>query len=956
MASRPEVDGLNAGYAALVLEQYLDNPASVSDEWRAVFESSELDELVAMQPGLARLLERFEPNGGNGHAVATPSPPAAPAPAAPAPAVVDDELLGGVAAATTLVKAFRMHGHLAARLDPLGSEPPGDPALEPERLIPELTPELQARIPASLLSLYVKGETLADALPRLREVYCGTIAYEIEHISDHEERIWLRQAIESGRYRQPLTDDERVRLLARLSQVEGMEQYLRRAFLGQKQFSIEGLDVMVPMLDESIELAADGGAHEVVIGMAHRGRLNVLAHVVGRPYEVILREFEGERTIEAVVASDEGGTGDVKYHLGADGTRATRAGEITVTLASNPSHLEAVDPVVEGRARAEQTDRSTPEGYHDPSIALPVLIHGDASFAGQGEVAETLNLQGLAGYSTGGTLHVIGNNQVGFTTDPSDGRSTRYSSDLAKGFDVPIIHVNADDPEAAMSVIRLAQAYRRRFGHDVVVDLVGYRRHGHNEQDEAAYTQPLLAAAIAAHPTVREQFAASLVEAGVIEREKADELFTEVHTQLRAAHEALKESFTAASVQQLPAEGRIPAGTADAVITAVPADRLQALNEQLLHVPDWFTPHPKLWKQLERRRTALEEGGIDWGQAEALAFASLLVDGIPVRITGQDTERGTFSHRHAVLHDVNSGATFTPMQHLDEASASFEIHNSPLSEYACVGFEYGYSTAAPEALVLWEAQFGDFVNGAQIIIDQFMSAGLSKWRETSRLTLLLPHGYEGNGPEHSSARLERFLQLAAQENIRIANCTTSAQYFHLVRRQALDASARPLIVMTPKGLLRLKQAGSTLADLAQGEFQPVIDDAHADREQVTRLVLCSGKVYYDIVGHEDRAAATRVAVARLEQLYPFPVEQAAVLLRSYPNVREVVWVQEEPQNMGAWRAIRHRLEEAKPDGVPLLYVGRPWRASPSEGYPTAHLREQDRIVRAALASSALSAA
>ncbi|HJX46216.1 MAG TPA: multifunctional oxoglutarate decarboxylase/oxoglutarate dehydrogenase thiamine pyrophosphate-binding subunit/dihydrolipoyllysine-residue succinyltransferase subunit, partial [Gaiellaceae bacterium] len=884
------------------------------------------------------------------------SPPAAPAPAAPAPVVVDDELLGGVAAATTLVKAFRMHGHLAARLDPLGSEPPGDPALEPERLIPELTPELQARIPASLLSLYVKGETLADALPRLREVYCGTIAYEIEHISDHEERIWLRQAIESGRYRQPLTDDERVRLLARLSQVEGMEQYLRRAFLGQKQFSIEGLDVMVPMLDESIELAADGGAHEVVIGMAHRGRLNVLAHVVGRPYEVILREFEGERTIEAVVASDEGGTGDVKYHLGADGTRATRAGEITVTLASNPSHLEAVDPVVEGRARAEQTDRSTPEGYHDPSIALPVLIHGDASFAGQGEVAETLNLQGLAGYSTGGTLHVIGNNQVGFTTDPSDGRSTRYSSDLAKGFDVPIIHVNADDPEAAMSVIRLAQAYRRRFGHDVVVDLVGYRRHGHNEQDEAAYTQPLLAAAIAAHPTVREQFAAHLVEAGVIEREKADELFTEVHTQLRAAHEALKESFTAASVQQLPAEGRIPAGTADAVITAVPADRLQALNEQLLHVPDWFTPHPKLWKQLERRRTALEEGGIDWGQAEALAFASLLVDGIPVRITGQDTERGTFSHRHAVLHDVNSGATFTPMQHLDEASASFEIHNSPLSEYACVGFEYGYSTAAPEALVLWEAQFGDFVNGAQIIIDQFMSAGLSKWRETSRLTLLLPHGYEGNGPEHSSARLERFLQLAAQENIRIANCTTSAQYFHLVRRQALDASARPLIVMTPKGLLRLKQAGSTLADLAQGEFQPVIDDAHADREQVTRLVLCSGKVYYDIVGHEDRAAATRVAVARLEQLYPFPVEQAAVLLRSYPNVREVVWVQEEPQNMGAWRAIRHRLEEAKPDGVPLLYVGRPWRASPSEGYPTAHLREQDRIVRAALASSALSAA
>jgi 2-oxoglutarate dehydrogenase complex dehydrogenase (E1) component-like enzyme len=371
-------------------------------------------------------------------------------------------------------------------------------------------------------------------------------------------------------------------------------------------------------------------------------------------------------------------------------------------------------------------------------------------------------------------------------------------------------------------------------------------------------------------------------------------------------------------------------------------------------VPDWFSPHPKLMKQLERRRDQLEGGGIDWGQAEALAFASLLVDGIPIRITGQDTERGTFSHRHAVLHDVNTGATFTPMQHLDEAAASFEIHNSPLSEYACLGFEYGYSAAAPEAIVLWEAQFGDFVNGAQIIVDQFIAAGLSKWGETSRLTLLLPHGYEGNGPEHSSARLERFLQLAAQENIRIANPTTSAQYFHLVRQQALDVTARPLILMTPKGLLRLKQASSTLAELAEGEFQPVIDDATADHERVTRLVLCQGKIYYDIVGHEDRARATSVAVARIEQLYPFPVEQAAALLRRYPNLREVVWAQEEPQNMGAWRPLRHRLEEAKPEGVPLLYVGRPWRASPSEGYPTAHLREQDRIVRAALAPSALS--
>ena len=952
----PEVDGLNTGYAALLLEQYLDNPSAVPSEWRALFESAP-EAVLQMQPGLARLLELIEEEGTNGHQpAAIGQPPAAPEPQAPvaAPgAEADGELIGGVAAAMSLVKAFRTHGHLAARIDPLGSEPPGDPALEPERLVPKLTPELMARIPARLLRLSVDAETLADAYPLLREIYCGPISYEIEHISDHEERVWLRQAIESGRYRRPLDAEQKLALLARLSQVEGMERYLRRAFLGQKQFSIEGLDVMVPMLDEAIEIASDEGAHEVVIGMAHRGRLNVLAHVIGRPYDVILREFEGERTIEAVVVSEEGGSGDVKYHLGAEGTRTTRAGEITVTLASNPSHLEAVDPVVEGRARAEQTDRSTREGYHDPVIALPVLIHGDASFAGQGEVAETLNLGGLAGYSTGGTLHLIANNQVGFTTDPDDGRSTRYSSDLAKGFDIPIIHVNADDPEAAISAIWLAMAYRRRFGHDVVVDLVGYRRHGHNEQDEAAYTQPLLAAAIAAHPTVRELYAASLVKLDALTQEQAVELESTVLAQIKAAHEALKETFGSAHA---PApDGRIPAGGTGEVVTAVAAAKLRELNEQLLRTPDWFTPHPKLMKQLERRRDTIEQGGIDWGQAEALAFASLLVDGIPVRLTGQDTERGTFSHRHAVLHDLDTGATFTPMQHLDEATASFEIHNSPLSEYACLGFEYGYSAAAPEALVLWEAQFGDFMNGAQIIIDQFISAGLSKWGESTRLTMLLPHGYEGNGPEHSSARLERFLQLAAQENMRIVNCTTSAQYFHLVRRQALEASARPLVVMTPKGLLRLKQAGSTLDDLSSGEFRPLIDDAGSKREAVTRLVLCQGKVYYDIVGHEDRERADTVAVARLEQLYPFPVEQAAELVHGYPNLRELVWVQEEPQNMGAWRAIRHRLEEAKPDGVVLLYVGRPWRASPSEGYPTAHLREQDRIVRAALAPSALSA-
>src|SRR5947209_7017828 len=782
-------------------------------------------------------------------------------------AVPDEALLQAVQAATSVVKAHRMHGHLAARLDPLGSEPEGDPALDPSML--NLTPEPMQAIPASVLRVAVPGETFADALPHLQETYCGTVAYEIEHISDHEQRVWLRQSIESGEYRQPLPAEEKRALLERLTQVDVFEGYLHRTFLGRKQFSIEGLDMLVPMLDETLELASHAGAREVVIGMAHRGRLNVLAHVVGRGYQAILVEFEGEQNLDADTAMPEGGTGDVKYHHGAAGTRRTRSGKgVTVTLSPNPSHLEFVDPVVEGRARADQSSRRSRELTHDPSIVLPVVIHGDAAFPGQGIVSETLNLQAIEGYSTGGTIHIITNNQLGFTTDPWEGRSTRYASDLAKGFDVPIIHVNADDVEGCIAAIRLAMAFRDRFGRDALIDLIGYRRFGHNETDEPAYTQPTMYERIKQHPPARKLYAERLIGEGLVTAEEAEQLAAETHKRLADAHAELKASIAEGDDED---ERELDRSASPEPKTTVSAEALRSLNEQLLRVPDGFSVHRKLKPQLERRREALDSGAIDWAHAESLAFASLLYQGVPIRLTGQDTERGTFSQRHLVFHDAVTGARHSPIQHLPKAEVPFELHNSPLSESACLGFEYGYSVQAPEALVLWEAQFGDFVNGGQVIVDQFIVSGLAKWGQTTRLTLLLPHGYEGGGPEHSSGRLERFLQLGAEGNIRVANCSTPAQYFHLLRRQALIKKRRPLIVMTPKSLLRLPAATSSADELTGGGFQPVLDDASlaGPRDRVTRLVLCSGKVFYDLIGHETRARATNVAVARVELLYPF---------------------------------------------------------------------------------------
>jgi multifunctional 2-oxoglutarate metabolism enzyme len=869
--------------------------------------------------------------------------PMPPAPQAPVEATAEREIARAAAAGVALITRYRAHGVNAAHLDPLADASPIDPALEPSSL--GLDHALMQRVPATVLRVYAPGDNLAEVLSSLRDTYCSTIAYEVEHISNHEQRSWLRQQIESGAHRQQLSRERKLELLDQLTRVESFERYLRKAFLGQKTFSIEGLDAIVPMLEQALVMLANEGTPEVRLGMAHRGRLAVITYVVDRPYEEVLEEFEQAQE-RGLVTGEGDVTGDVKYHQGASGTYETPSGKkIRVVLANNPSHLEAVDSVVEGQTRAVQTDRKPNIAIVDSRKAAAILIHGDAAFDGQGVVAEVFNLQGLEGYSTGGTLHIIANNQIGFTTLPTQGRSTRYASDPAKGFDVPIIHVNADDLEAAISAVVLAVEYRRKFHRDAVIDLIGYRRFGHNEADEPAYTQPLMYERIASHPTAREIFARRLVEEGTVSSEEADASLERAQERMKAAHAAAKNRVRTVPREAKPRSSDSANGSV--VQTSVPLQTLQALNAALLQVPAGFTIHPKLARQLERRREALAPTGeIDWGLGEALAFASLLPDGVPIRLTGQDTERGTFSHRHVVLFDAKTGNQFVPMQHLDSAKASFEIYNSPLSEYAVLGFEYGYSAEAPSALVLWEAQFGDFSNGAQIIIDQFMAGGRAKWQQTSRLTLLLPHGYEGAGPEHSSARLERFLQLAADGNFRIANPTTPAQYFHLLRDQAKSRLARPLVVMTPKSLLRLHAASSRPTDFSEGAFMPVLDDPTvSDRDKIRRLALCSGKIYYDLIANPKRADNHELAIARVELLEPFPFDRVLEIVASYPNIRQVTWVQEEPKNMGARAFVSRRIRERLiPRGIIFDYVGRPDRASPSEGYPGAHAVEQERIV------------
>ena len=950
-------DSLNAAYAQAMYEQFARNPEAVPDEWRRLFADGGSQ---ALAEGLMR------PDQLNGHRAAAVEPP--PVPVAPATLVevpapprvtagrpeISDEAanmlrrtLPAISRATALVQAFRDHGHQLARIDPLGSEPPGHPQLSPA-FFGTSTEEL-AELPASfILDDAEEGESVADALRALSEIYAGSIGYEFEHLDDHLKVSWLWKQVEAGVHTAALSADEKKELLKRLSQVEGLEQFIHKAYLGQKRFSLEGNDTLVPMLDLAIQLAAQHGGREVVIGAAHRGRLNILTHTVGVSYGELLAEFEGPSYKGGQL--DIGGTGDVKYHHGGRGRRVFSHGEsIDVSLAPNPSHLEFVNPVVMGMARARQIESASRDARPDHSTVVPILMHGDAAFAAEGVVAESLNMARLQGFDVGGTIHVIVNNQVGFTTDPSDARSTHYASDLAKGYGIPVLHVNADDPEACLAAMRLAMAYRREFGDDFVIDLLGYRRYGHNEGDEPAYTQPVLYRKIAKHPTVRTLYAERLVDEGALTAEEASSFQEEVSETLRKAQDHVREELASGSgAGERQDDIEDPKEVVAPESTGVPFDVLSSINDISLTVPDGFTPHDKLWRQLSRRAKDFSpEKSLDWGHAEALAFGSLLIDEIPVRLTGQDAERGTFSHRHLVLHDSETGEEFVPLRSV--ADTRLEVYNSPLTETAVIGFEYGYSVGADKDVVLWEAQFGDFVNVAQVMIDQFLSSGLTKWGQHSRLTLLLPHGHEGQGPEHSSARLERFLQLCAEGNMRVTYPTTPAQYFHLLRRQAFRRPERPMIVMTPKSLLRHPMATSTVAELTEGTFRRVLPDPKVtDADKITRLVLCSGKIYYDIAGHDRRAEAEHVAIGRMELLYPFPQEDLEKLLASYPNLEQVVWAQEEPRNMGALTFIGPRLRPVVPRKVSLSYTARPERASPAEGKTRAHVRRQNQLVLEAL--------
>ncbi len=927
-----EFHGPNAAYLLDLFERYERDPLSLDEASRRFFEHNE-----------SAVRQMLVADGQA--ALATP--------------VTESvaERTGSIVAAANLAQAIRGFGHLAAQLDPLDTSPPGEPSLDGAYY--GLSQVDLLRLPATLIGGPVAGgeNNALAAIERLRQIYSGTIGYDYDHLRNHDERHWLRQMAETLHFRPPNTPFDNKALLERLTQVETFETFLHRVFPAKTRFSIEGLDMLLPMLDEIVSKAAGTGVQSVLLGMAHRGRLNVMAHLMERPYAQILTMFKDPAQREHYDKRNSmGWTGDVKYHAGGRSAIDIDADEVfdlVVKLAPNPSHLEHVNPVVLGMARAAGTkvDEPGPPRF-DHSLTLPILIHGDASFSGQGIVAETLNMHQLPGYQVGGTIHIIANNQIGFTTDADEGRSTLYASDIAKGFKIPIVHVNADDPEACIEVARLAIAYRQKFKKDFLIDLIGYRRYGHNEGDEPRFTQPQMYARIDVHPPVRQQWAETLAARDELTLDEANAIKERYTTNLQQLYDSLVVEEVAEELE--PQLEPPPPGAARQAKTAVPLEELRNLNRSLLTLPDDFLVNKKLARALKDRREILadpDETTVNWATAEELALASILAEGTAVRLTGEDVERGTFSQRHAVFHDRETGAEFCPLQSIPEAQAAFEIRNTPLSENGAIGFEYGYNIQAPERLVIWEAQYGDFINAAQAMIDEFVVSGMAKWEQTPSLVLLLPHGYEGQGPDHSSGRLERFLQLAGKTSVRIAYPTTAAQYFHLLRRQAsvLVEDPLPLVVMTPKSLLRHPRAASTPRQLAEGGWQPVIPDERSFEraEEVRRLVLCSGKVFVDLVEIQEHLLEEEnklpVALTRVEQLYPLPENSILDEMKRYPNLEEVVWMQEEPANMGAWKFIQPCLEEYVNGRWLVRYIGRPRRASPAEGSTTWHRRNQKAI-------------
>jgi 2-oxoglutarate dehydrogenase E1 component len=908
--------GANAAFIDSLYEQYRKDPASVDLTWQRFFEGFE-----------------FGLKGDSGAA------------AAPGAAAGGDPDTAKVEA---FINAYRRLGHLSAHLNPLAPSGVISPDMTPEAHGLKGVDMQRKFMPANLPKASLSFPEIHNLLLK---TYCGKIGADYRDMNDIEMITWLQEQMESCYNKPEFPAELKKRIHTKLSQAEGFEQFLGRRYIGAKRFSVEGCDALIPMLDVIMDDASREGVEEMCIGMAHRGRLNVLANFMGKPYELILKEFEGSEFNPYDI------DGDVKYHMGFASEVGTHSGNrMRLYLSPNPSHLEVVSPVVEGFVRARQRLLNDSERRK----VLPILMHGDASFMGQGIVAETFNLCNLDSYRTGGTIHIVINNQIGFTTDPGDSRSTDYSSDIAKMVRAPVLHVNADDPEAVAWCARLATAFRQKFGRDIIIDLVGYRRHGHNEGDEPAFTQPLMYKQIAAHPTVFKQYSDKLVAEGVLSENDVKAVADTFKDAMQVAYEAVhgKKSLNLpapvvpASLQRCMTYKKASReDVALSVKTGVSAKTLKDVVTKLTTVPDGFTLNPKLVRLLETRRKMVDDGGsVDWGLGELLALGTLAMEGHHIRLTGQDAKRGTFTSRHAVFFDFETNKQYESLNHLAKDQGQVHVINSPLSEMGCLGFEFGYSVADPEAFVAWEAQFGDFANGAQIVIDQFLSASEAKWKQTSGLVMLLPHGHEGQGPEHSSARPERFLQLCGNLNLQVAICTTPAQHFHVLRRQLHREFRKPLVLMTPKSLLREPLCTSAVAEFEKGYFHEILDDESIKKKSsVKKVIFCSGKIYYDL--YKARAADEKfksVPVIRLEQLYPFPYQKMTELLETYPNLEEIIWTQEEPQNMGGWNFVRGRLLEVLKTTQKLSYSGRKNSGTPAEGTSKAHEAEQNRILQDAL--------